>query len=139
MFVAHAVFDLFSVELPQQEGAAGASPPDKALDTVVEYLVVETEAADVLLCLIGLPHTALQDGRLVQLTVVMSHRADGVKSVRLTDIWQIFCAKALRAVRDCQRVVGMALRQHQQLLPRSLGDVAPVMMIVLILSPFFTL
>ena len=58
MFVAHAVFDLFSVELPQQEGAAGASPPDKALDTVVEHLVVEAEAADVLLCLIGLPHTA---------------------------------------------------------------------------------
>lgn len=97
MFVAHAVFDLFSVELPQQEGAAGASPPDKALDTVVEHLVVEAEAADVLLCLIGLPHTALQDGRLVQLTVVMSHRADGVKSVRLTDIWQVFCAKALDA------------------------------------------
>ena len=125
MFVAHAVFDLFSVELPQQEGAAGASPPDKALDTVVEHLVVETETADVLLCLISLPHTALQDGRLVQLTVVMSHRADGVKSVRLTDIWQVFCAKALRAVRDCQRVVGMALRQHQKILPRSLGDVAP--------------
>ena len=28
-------------------------------------------------------------------------------------------------MRDCQRVVGMSLRQHQQILPRSLGDVAP--------------
>ena len=39
--------------------------------------------------------------------------------------WQVSRTEALRAVRDCQRVVGVALRQHQQLLPRNFGDVAP--------------
>ena len=74
--------------------------------------------------MIGFTDASLEDSRLVQLAVVMSHRTNRANLIDLRNFREISNVEAALPLCDCQSIIGVALGKHQQLLSCRLCDVA---------------
>ena len=68
--VPYTIFDLSAVYRSKKKATACSSSPHEAVPSLIENLIVEAEAKDILWCLIALSDTTLQDSRFVELTVI---------------------------------------------------------------------
>ena len=100
------------------------SSKNEAVLSVKLDFVKKTIPKYVLFCLIGFTDASLEDSRLVQLAVVMSHRTNRVNLIDLCDFRKVAHIEALLPLCDCQSIVDVALGKHQQLLSCRLCDVA---------------
>jgi len=100
------------------------SSPNKAVLSVKLGFVKKTISKNVLFCLIGFTDASLENGRFMQLPIVVPYRANRVNLIDLLDSREIAHIEAMFSLRDCQSIVGVALGKHQQLLSRRLCDIA---------------
>ena len=98
------------------------SSPNKAVLSVKLDFVKKTISKNVLFCLIGFTDASLENGRFMQLPIVVPYRANRVNLFDLLDSREISDIEAMFSLRDCQSIVGVALGKHQQLLSRRLCD-----------------
>ena len=99
-----------------------SSFPNKAVLSVKLDFVKKTISKNVLFCLIGFTDASLENGRFMQLPIVVPYRANRVNLIDLLDSREISDIEAMFSLRDCQSIVGVALGKHQQLLSRRLCD-----------------
>ena len=123
MFPPSPIFDLDAIKSLEQEAATGAPAPDEALLSLVEHLVKQPEPFDIFGRLVTFTDTALQDGRLVQLSIVMPHWLDSVLLVRTGNCGGFGNPKAVLSLGNSQGIVDVVLGKLQQLGPGALGDV----------------
>ena len=116
--------DDFSVNGFDSKVSRSSSSPNEAVLSVKLDFVKKTISKNVLSCLIGFTDASLEDSRLVQLAVVMSHRTNRVNLIDLCDFRKVAHIEALLPLCDCQSVIGVALWKHQQLFSCCLCDVA---------------
>ena len=100
------------------------SSPNKAVLSVKLDFVKKTIPKYVLFFLIGFTDASLENGRFMQLPIVVPYRANRVNLIDLLDSREIAHIEAMFSLRDCQSIVGVALGKHQQLLSGCLCDVA---------------
>ena len=86
--------------------------------------VKKTISKNVLSCLIGFTDASLENGRFVQLSIVMSHRTNRVNLIDLRNFREVSNVEAALPLCDCQSIVGVALWKHKQLLSGCLCDIA---------------
>ena len=98
------------------------SSKNEAVLSVKLDFVKKTISKNVLSCLIGLTDASLENGRFMQLPIVVPYRANRVNLIDLLDSREISDIEAMFSLRDCQSIVGVALGKHQQLLSRRLCD-----------------
>ena len=98
------------------------SSPNKAVLSVKLDFIKKTISKNVLFCLIGFTDASLENGRFMQLPIVVPYRANRVNLIDLLDSREISDIEAMFSLRDCQSIVGVALGKHQQLLSRRLCD-----------------
>ena len=89
-----------------------SSFPNKAVLSVKLDFIKKTISKNVLSCLIGLTDASLENGRLVQLAVVMSHRTNRVNLIGLYDSRKVAHIEAALPLCDCQSIIGVALGKH---------------------------
>ena len=100
------------------------SSKNEAVLSVKLDFVKKTISKNVLSCLIGFTDASLEDSRLVQLAVVMSHRTNRVNLIGLYDSRKVAHIEAALPLCDCQSIIGVAFGQNQQLLSGCLCDIA---------------
>lgn len=123
MLKTHSVFNLGAIKCSEQEAATGAPAPDKAFLTLVEHLVKQPKPFDIFSRLVAFADTALQDGCLMQLPIVMPNRFYRVLPACTSNCSGPGNSKPMLPLSDGQGVVDVALRQLQQLRPDSFSDV----------------
>ena len=116
--------DDFSVNGFDSKVSRSSSSPNEAVLFVKLDFVKKTISKNVLSCLIGLTDASLENGRFMQLPIVVPYRANRVNLIDLLDSREISDIEALLPLCDCQSIVGVALGKHQQLLSCCLSDVA---------------
>ena len=116
--------DDFSVNGFDNKVSRSPSSPNKAVLSVKLDFVKKTISKYVLFCLIGLTDASLEDSRLVQLSIVVSHGANRINLIDLYDSRKVAHIEALLPLCDCQSIIGVALGKHQQLLSGRFCDVA---------------
>ena len=116
--------DDFSVNGFDSKVSRSSSSPNEAVLSVKLDFVKKTIPKYVLFCLIGLTDASRENGRFVQLAVVMSHRTNRANLIDLRNFREVSNVEAALPLRDCQSIVGVALWKHQQLLSCCLCDVA---------------
>ena len=116
--------DDFSVNGFDSKVSRSSSSPNEAVLSVKLDFVKKTIPKYVLSCLIGFTDAFLENGRFVQLAVVMSHRTNRVNLIDLRNFREVSNVEAALPLCDCQSIIGVALWKHQQLLSCRLCDVA---------------
>ena len=114
--------DDFSVNGFDSKVSRSSSSPNEAVLSVKLDFVKKTISKNVLFCLIGFTDASLENGRFMQLPIVVPYRANRVNLIDLLDSREISDIEAMFSLRDCQSIVGVALGKHQQLLSRRLCD-----------------
>ena len=116
--------DDFPVNGFDNKVSRSSSSPNEAVLSVKLDFVKKTIPKYVLFCLIGFTDASLEDSRLVQLAVVMSHRTNRANLIDLYDSRKVAHIEALLPLCDCQSIISVALWKHKQLLSGRLCDVA---------------
>jgi len=116
--------DDFSVNGFDNKVSRSSSFPNKAVLSVKLDFIKKTISKNVLFCLIGFADASLENGRFVQLSIMVPHWANRVNLIDLLDSREIAHIEAMFPLCDCQSVIGVALGKHQQLLSGCLCDVA---------------
>ena len=122
--VSYAIFDLCAVYRSKKKATACSSSPYEAFLSLIEYLIVEPEIKDILGCLIVLSDTALQDSRLVELTVMVPYRTDRVDTIRRFYMGMFPDTETVSSLRDGKSIICVRLWELEKLLSRRLRDVA---------------
>ena len=116
--------DDFSVNGFDNKVSRSSSFPNKAVLSVKLDFIKKTISKNVLFCLIGFADASLENGRFVQLSIMVPHWANRVNLIDLLDSREIAHIEAMFPLCDCQSIIGVALGKHQQLLSCRLCDVA---------------
>ena len=104
--------DDFSVNGFDSKVSRSSSSPNEAVLSVKLDFVKKTIPKYVLSCLIGFTDASLEDSRLVQLTVVVSHGANRINLIDLYDSRKVAHIETMLPLCDCQSIVGVALGKH---------------------------
>ena len=116
--------DDFSVNGFDNKVSRSSSFPNKAVLSVKLDFIKKTTSKNVLFCLIGFADASLENGRFVQLSIMVPHWANRVNLIDLLDSREIANIEALLPLCDCQSIISVALWKHKQLLSGRLCDVA---------------
>ena len=116
--------DDFSVNGFDNKVSRSPSSKNEAVLSVKLDFVKKTIPKYVLFCLIEFTDASLEDSRLVQLAVVMSHRTNRVNLIDLRNFREVSNVEAALPLRDCQSIISVALWKHKQLLSGCLCDIA---------------
>ena len=81
MLITNAVLDPLTINGAQEEGAAGSSPPNEAFCPLIANLIVQSKSFYISGSLISLADAAFQDRCSMQLTIMMSDRANDIGSL----------------------------------------------------------
>ena len=88
------------------------SSPNKAVLSVKLDFVKKTISKNVLFCLIGFTDASLENGRFMQLPIVVPYRANRVNLIDLLDSREVADIEAMFPLCDCQSIIGVALGKH---------------------------
>ena len=88
------------------------SSPNKAVLSVKLDFIKKTISKNALFCLIGFADASLENGRFVQLSIMVPHWANRVNLIDLLDSREVADIEAMFPLCDCQSIIGVALGKH---------------------------
>ena len=74
--------------------------------------IKKTISKNALFCLIGFADASLENGRFVQLSIMVPHWANRVNLIDLLDSREVADIEAMFPLCDCQSIIGVALGKH---------------------------